>query len=373
MVLARHGAVEALSIQGLDGGQVRVLERSVRDAGGAVLANAAGTSALVLSPLVTAGELPGRLASWSEHAGALGQAIADVLVARSVTPPPVVARGHRLDFGARTLVMGILNVTPDSFSGDGIGNDVDAALALAQAMAAAGADIIDVGGESTRPGSTSVTAGEEAARVIPIIHALATRMRVPISVDTRKATVAAAAIEAGASIVNDIWGFLGDPDMAGVVASHPQAAAVLMHNRREPVYEDLLEEVSASLRRSVSVAVREGVDAEQLIVDPGFGFAKTPAHNIELVRRLGELRGLGRAILIGVSRKSTIGALTGGAPPDQRLEGSLALATLAVANGATIVRTHDVAATVRALRVVDAVVRGTPQEVRAAPMPGPTG
>jgi len=338
-----------------------------------VLASIRGGRALILAPLVSAAELPGRLESRGDHAAEVGRAIGEVLMVRAVPPPPVEARSRRLSLAERTLVMGIVNVTPDSFSGDGVGGDVGAAVALALAMVGDGADIIDIGGESTRPNSTPVSVDDEIARVVPVLRALAERTTVPLSIDTRKAHVAAAAIDAGAAIVNDVWGFRGDPEMSSVVSSHPDVAVILMHNKSEPVYADLLEEISASLRRSIHIAVDAGIDPERIIVDPGFGFAKTPAHNLELVRRLGELRGLGRAILIGVSRKSTIGVLTDHAPPEQRLDGSLALTALAVANGAHIVRTHDVASTVRALRVTDAVVRGTPAHVRDLPPPGPTG
>jgi dihydropteroate synthase len=211
------------------------------------------------------------------------------------------------------------------------------------------------------------------ARVLPVIEALAGRLPVPISIDTRKATVAAAALDAGATIVNDIWGLRGDPDMAGVVAAHPGTALVAMHNQQGTEYGDLLEDICLGLRQSLAVAETAGIPPEQVIIDPGFGFAKTPAHNLELVRRLGELLGLGHAVLVGPSRKSTIGLLVGDADQSLRLEGSVAFASLAVSAGAHMVRVHDVAATVRALRVADAVVRGTPEALRNLPIPGPTG
>jgi dihydropteroate synthase len=240
-------------------------------------------------------------------------------------------------------------------------------------MAAAGADIVDVGGESTRPGFTEVPVDQEMSRVLPVIREILARVDVAVSIDSRKAAVARAAIEAGAHIVNDIWGFQGDSEMVRVVAEHPDVSAILMHNKRDTEYVDLVREVTASLRTSIGIAVDAGIDAERLIVDPGFGFGKTPAQNLELLRRLGQLRGLGRPILAGLSRKSTIGLLTDDAPAGARLEGSLVMAALAVREGAHIVRVHDVAETVRAMRVVDAVVRGTPPSVRDAPRPGATG
>ncbi|HEX3606820.1 MAG TPA: dihydropteroate synthase, partial [Candidatus Dormibacteraeota bacterium] len=287
-------------------------------------------------------------------------------------PSPLPAGRHLLRFDQRTLVMGIVNATPDSFSGDGTGDDPAAAVARGLELAAAGADIVDVGGESTRPGGDGISAEVELARVLPVVRELAARLEVPVSIDTRKAAVARAALEAGAVIVNDIWGLRRDPEMAEVVAG-AGAAVVLMHNQAEPEYGDVVEDVCAGLRQSLALAEAAGIERERILVDPGLGFGKTPAHNLELIRRLGELRSLDRPLLVGPSRKSTIGALLGGAPPDRRLEGSLALCVLAAANGADLVRVHDVAETRRALRVADAVLRGTPEEILALPRPGPTG
>ena len=374
-VLAQRGAVEALAIRGLSSDQIRVIERLVADGGGEVLSNPNGDHAVLLMPLMTAGILPMQLAAWSDNTGEVGAAIAAVLMARGAPPPPLELPGHRLEFGKRTLVMGILNVTPDSFSGDGVGDDVTAALSRAQSLAAEGADIVDVGGESTRPSKTrdEVSADVEMARVLPVIRELTARLPIPISIDTRKANVAAAALEAGAVIVNDVWGLRGDPDMAGVVAARPGTGVVAMHNQHGTEYGDLMEDICLGLRESLAIAERAGIPPSQVIVDPGFGFAKTPAHNLELVRRLGELMGLGQAVLIGPSRKSTTGMLIGETDQAHRLEPSLALAVLSVQAGAHMVRVHDVAETVRALRATDAVVRGTPDALRALPIPGPTG
>jgi dihydropteroate synthase len=374
-VLAERGAVEALAVRGLSSDQIRVIERLVADGGGEVLSNANGDRAVLLMPLATAGILPMRLAAWSDNTGEVGAAIAAVLVARGAPPPPLELPGHRLEFGKRTLVMGILNVTPDSFSGDGVGDDVNAAVNRAQSLAAEGADIVDVGGESTRPSKTreAVSTEVEMARVLPVIRELAGRLSVPISVDTRKATVAAAALEAGAVIVNDVWGLRGDPVMAEVIAARPGTGVVAMHNQHGTDYGDLMEDICIALRESLAIAQRAGIPPSQVIIDPGFGFAKTPAHNLELVRRLGELMGMGHAVLIGPSRKSTTGMLIGEKDQAHRLEPSLALAVLSVQAGAHMVRVHDVAETVRALRAADAVVRGTPDALRDLPIPGPTG
>jgi dihydropteroate synthase len=269
--------------------------------------------------------------------------------------------------------MGVVNATPDSFSGDGLADDLGGAIALAERMVAEGADVIDVGGESTRPGSDPVDTATELRRVIPVVDALARRLQVPISVDTRKAEVARAAIAAGATMVNDVWGLRGDPEMAPVIAAAPEVALVAMHNRRGHQEGALLAEVARGLRGSLLVAARSGIAAERVVVDPGFGFGKTPVQNLELVRRLGELGGIGCPLLLGASRKSTIGLLLGGAPPELRLEGTLALCVVAVAAGAEMVRVHDVAAVSRGLRVADAVLREVPEAVRLAPAPGPTG
>ena len=375
IVLAERGAVEALALQGLATDQSRVLERLVVQGGGAMLTNAGGDRAVVLMPLLTAGSLPEQLAAWSDRTGEVGAAIADVLVARGTPPAPLELPGRRFTFSERTLVMGILNVTPDSFSGDGVGDDVAAAVARAVLLQEEGADIVDIGGESTRPSKLreEVSAEVEMARVLPVIRELAGTLTVPMSIDTRKGAVAAAALEAGAVIVNDVWGLRGDPDMAGVVAAHPGTGVVVMHNQHTTEYGDLMEDICLGLRQSLAAAELAGIPAAQVIVDPGFGFAKTPAHNLELIRRLGELSGLGHAVLVGPSRKSTIGLLTDGADQSLRLEGSIAFATLAVQAGAHMVRVHDVGATARALRVADAVVRGTPNSLRDVPIPGPTG
>jgi dihydropteroate synthase len=264
-------------------------------------------------------------------------------------------------------VMGIVNATPDSFSGDGLfgaGPDADPGrplrIGLAQAgrMVAEGADLLDVGGESTRPGHAAVDADEEARRVVPIVVALrAAHPDAPISIDTTKAPVAAAALDAGASLVNDVWGVSDDDELVRLAAERA-VPIVLMHNRAEPRYRDLMPEVVDDLRRAIDRALRVGCAWESLIVDPGFGFGKTPEHNLTLLRELGALRVLGRPILLGTSRKSTLGRVLD-LPPDQRLEATLATTALGIAAGADIIRVHDVLANVRAARMTDAVVRGT--------------
>ena len=269
--------------------------------------------------------------------------------------PLLLPHGRWLTFGPPVPVMGIVNATPDSFSDGGAFVTPEAAAAHGARLAAEGAAILDIGGESTRPGAIPVAADEEVARVIPVIAALGGLVETPISIDTSKALVAAAAIAAGATVVNDVWGFQRDPEMARVVADSG-AAAVLMHNRTQadPTL-DVIADVLGFLSRSIDLALSAGVAEARLIVDPGFGFGKTPAQNLALIRRLGEISALGRPVLLGVSRKSTIGALTGQTRPADRLAGSLAAGLIGVANGAAILRVHDVAPHVQALRVAQAI------------------
>jgi len=285
-----------------------------------------------------------------------------------------VTRFRRWEFawGTRTYIMGIINMTPDSFSGDGLGYDVDAAMAQASRFVEEGADILDVGGQSTRPPiaarvearvSGGVRAGpsqpvdeeEELRRVIPVVERLARDLPVPISIDTYRSAVARRAIEAGAAMVNDVWGLKHDPAVAQVAAK-AGAPLILMHNQKGTEYRDLVPEVVAGLRGSMDAALRASVPREHIIVDPGFGFGKTREHNLELLRRLRELTVLGRPILVGTSRKSTIGAVLD-LPVDQRVEGTAATVAIAIANGADIVRVHDVRYMARVARMADAVVR----------------
>jgi len=372
-LLAEHGAGEAILIEGLRSDQTRVLERAVREGGGQCVAAGDGDRALILAAVAVVAAVAARLSDWGQQTQDLGAELSRVLTGRQARLP-LRCGSHTLEVGARTLVMGVVNATPDSFSGDGTGDDIEAAVQQGLRLIAEGADILDIGGESTRPHSTEVDAAQERRRVLPVIERLAGRSTVPLSIDTRKASVAKAAVNAGCLIVNDIWGLRGDPGMATVVAENPQTLVVAMHNQRGTGTSgtDLLADVARGLRESLLVAARHGVAEERIIVDPGFGFGKTPAGNLELVRRLGELRSLGRPVLLGASRKSTIGLILEGAPPQQRVEGSVALAVLGVSQGADLIRTHDVAATVKALRVTDAVVRGLPEHLRRAASPGPT-
>jgi dihydropteroate synthase len=252
--------------------------------------------------------------------------------------------------------MGVLNVTPDSFFDGGLFVELEAAFARAEQMAAEGADVIDVGGESTRPGAEPVSADEELRRVVPVLERLAEKLETPLSIDTSKAAVARSALEAGASFVNDVTALRGDPEMAAVVAD-AEAQLCLMHMRGEPRtmqedprYGDVVSEVRAFLEQRLAFAVGEGVAEDRIWLDPGIGFGKTLDHNLELIRRLGEIAAIGRPVVVGASRKRFIGALTG-RPEGDRLAGSLAAAVLAFERGASMLRVHDVGPTRDALAI----------------------
>jgi dihydropteroate synthase len=282
----------------------------------------------------------------------------------SATSASMMRIGPReFGWGERTYVMGICNVTPDSFSGDGLvgagdlAAAIDRTVAQARAMVAEGADLVDIGGESTRPGHVPVSAADEIARVVPAITAVrAAFPYLPISIDTTKPEVAEAAIDAGADLLNDVWGVRPDESMVRVAADR-RRPIVLMHNRAEPSYDDVVAEVVADLRAAIARAERAGVEPASIVVDPGIGFGKTADHNVTLLRGLSALRELGRPILLGTSRKSTLGRILD-LPVEERLEGTLATTALGVAAGVDIVRVHDVRPNARAARVADAIVRG---------------
>jgi len=267
-----------------------------------------------------------------------------------------VADGETLAWGTRTYVMGIINVTPDSFSGDSLGNDAAAAVDLSLRFQDEGADILDIGAESTRPGHRPVSVEEELQRLMPALEAVARRVELPISVDTHKAQVARRAVDAGAVIINDIWGLKAESALARVAADSG-TGLVLMHNQQGTAYRDLLPDVISSLQSSVATALEAGVPRENIIIDPGIGFGKTPDHNLAVLAGLDRLKTVGYPILVGTSRKSTLGLLLH-LPVDQRIEATAATVALAIAGGADIVRVHDVKEMVRICRVTDAVIRG---------------
>jgi dihydropteroate synthase len=275
----------------------------------------------------------------------------------SVSPlPPTICDAGTFIWGAKTYVMAIINATPDSFSGDGIAESPDIAGDLASAAVANGADVVDIGAESTRPGHQPIDANEELTRLLPVLHAVSARVDVPLSVDTSKAAVADAALRAGASMINDVRGFTQDPDIAAVVAAYG-VPAVIMHDLPSDGRGDLVTGIVRELSRRLDRAVVAGIAWERLIVDPGFGFGKDWRQNLELLRRLGELRVLGRPILVGTSRKGTIGRVLR-LPEHDRVEGTAAAVALAIAAGADIVRVHDVQPMTRVVQMSDAVIRG---------------
>ncbi len=274
-------------------------------------------------------------------------------------PPPLTIREREFAWGRRTYVMGILNITLDSFSGDGLGYDVEAAVAQGRRFAAEGADILDVGGESTRPDFDPISADDEIGRVLPVIERLLAEVDIPVSVDTAKAGVAQAALAAGAHLLNDVSGLRHDPEMAALVARFG-VPAVVMHNQRDRPFRDVMGDIRDGLQASVALAEAAGVPRERLIIDPGFGFGWTPEQNLEMLRRLEELSDFGLPILVGTSRKSAIGAVLD-LPVEERLMGTAATVAIAIARGADIVRVHDVKEMVQVCRMADAVVR-TPVE-----------
>ncbi len=278
-------------------------------------------------------------------------------------------RKFSLPFGMRTFIMGILNTSPDSFSGDGVA-ETTRAVEKGLKLAADGADIIDVGGQSTRPGSREVSIKAEIQRTTPVIEKLASRLKIPISIDTYKSEVAKAAFSAGAAILNDISGLKFDRKMADVAAEFG-VPVVLMHIRKTPAtmqkgriyYRDVVGAIKKYLGESVEIAKKSGIDEGKIIVDPGIGFGKTVAHNLEIIRRLKEIKEMGYPVLVGPSRKSMIGKILN-LPVEERIEGTAAVVAVSVANGADIVRVHDVKQMKRVAAMTDAIVRGRWENVK---------
>lgn len=343
------------------GGAQALIGRVATGVGAAVLL---GTEEQIERVLAEVAEAPGQGTALADE---IRRAIERYRTGPEMPPPEILPdpRARRLfdEMSRRTLVMGILNVTPDSFSDGGVFLDEDAAAARGIEMAEQGADIIDVGGESTRPGAEPVPPEEEIRRTAPVIERLSTA-GLAVSIDTYHAATVRAALDAGAVMVNDISGCSFDENMR-VLAAERKVPAVLMHIKgtprdmqKDPTYADLMGEICAFLRERLADAVEAGIDERLLIIDPGFGFGKKVEHNLELLRRLRELTSLGRPILAGTSRKSTIGHVLGGLPPEERLEGTAATVALSIANGANIVRVHDVREMARVAKMTDAVVRG---------------
>jgi dihydropteroate synthase len=380
-IMAPKGLFRALKLEGVEAGEAKGLKEGMLALGGeAVLSQAAYRDEAVTTDVLLLGTLShyqrlttklhdGSSLALMAIADALEQALANYegqsLQALTIGPTT-------FEWGKRTYIMGIVNVTPDSFSGDGLAGDVEAAVAQAKRFVEEGADILDVGGESTRPGAEPVPAEEELRRVLPVVGGIARETGAVICIDTYKAEVARRALDAGAHMVNDVWGLRLDPDLAPLVAERG-VPVVIMHNRSTPKaaawvarlggryegvkYQDLMADVIRELRQGLARALEAGIARERIIVDPGIGFGKTTAQNLTLLNRLDELRVLGCPILAGPSRKSFIG-YTLDLPLDQRLEGTAATVVLCIDRGADIVRVHDVREMVRVARMTDAVVRG---------------
>ena len=282
------------------------------------------------------------------------------LLLATLEPPKtriLKCRGMELRLGERTLVMGILNITPDSFSDGGRYYSIESAIAQANRMVEEGVDILDIGAESTRPQHEEVSAEEEWRRLEPVLKALLAQVAVPVSIDTYKASVAAKALEAGAHLINDVWGLQKDPDMARVVGEY-QAPVIVMHNQEGTSYNHLMGDMMTFLRRSIERAEAQGLSGDQIIVDSGIGFGKTAEQNLEVMARLAEFRSLGHPLLLGTSRKSFIGKILDQTVVEERLEGTLATSVLGVVAGVDIIRVHDVLANRRAVQMADAILRG---------------
>lgn len=274
----------------------------------------------------------------------------------SCRKPELNCRGYNLPLGERTLIMGILNITPDSFSDGGKFFNTDVAVNHAREMLEMGADIIDIGGESTRPTSDPVPLEEELERVIPVLKKLIREIDAPISVDTYKAETARQALLEGAHIINDVWGLKADPEMAGVVAEYEDVPVVMMHNQKGTMYNSLMDDILGSLNESVDIALQAGVRKENIILDPGIGFGKDTDQNLEVMNRLWEFKTLGYPVLLGTSRKSMIGN-TLGLPVTERVEGTGATVCYGIAQGVDIVRVHDIKEMARVVKMTDAMVR----------------
>jgi dihydropteroate synthase len=362
-------AVVALILENVPLGDADLLETLIRNAGGCVaeprdLEAGPGTRALAL--IAPRGVLAAVLAQASEGAAAdVARVAAEALEHHGRRVFEIVMGSRRLTIGPRPLIMGILNVTPDSFSDGGLFRDPARAVDQARRLVDEGADIIDVGGESTRPGSDPVPEDEELARVLPVVETLAGRVDVPLSIDTRHARVAREAVAAGACLINDVTGLRGDPDMPRAVAE-TGAGAVLMHMLGEPKsmqdrphYRHVVADVCRNLRQGMALAAAAGVPQERVLVDPGIGFGKTLAHNLALLARLDELRTLGRPVLVGPSRKRFLGEITGVADPAERIAGTVAACVMAAQRGAAVLRVHDVRPVREALTVAEAIARGS--------------
>lgn len=359
-----RGPRRAMLVGPLSLAEAQAVRKAAQDAGAmAVMAKVAGRADPSRADLLVMGSMEELAAAAAAVQGEVGERME--AARRSFAAPvrrTLRCQERELRLGQKTLVMGIVNVTPDSFSGDGLGANAEAAIAQGRRMVAEGADLLDVGGESTRPGSEPVGEEEELGRVLPVVEGLAAELDVPISIDSYKSAVVRAALAKGASMVNDISGLHADEAVAQA-AAEAGAAVVVMHiqgtprdMQKDPKYADVIGEIGEYLEEGIAVARAAGVGEDQIVVDPGIGFGKTLEHNLEILRRLRELRCLGCPVMVGTSRKSMIGTILS-LPVGERVEGTAATVALAVAGGADIVRVHDVKEISRVARVADAIVR----------------
>jgi dihydropteroate synthase len=368
-LMAPKAVLRAIKLKGIRPTAANIIKQDMLSLGGEA-ATSAGTidhsvketDVLLFGTLKQLGQLAKKLRMHQFSLLKISKEIETALKNYDSIPKSMKIGPRTLDFGRRTYIMGILNVTPDSFSDGGKFYRVDDAIAQAEKMLEDGADIVDVGGESTRPGARAVTAEEEIKRVMPVIRALSRIKGAAISIDTRRARVARAALDAGADMINDVSGLRYDKKMAAV-AGRSKTPVCVMHMQgmpqnmqKNPAYKDLMGEIISYLEESIAIAKNAGILHEKILVDPGIGFGKTLEHNLEILKRLRELKVLGQPILVGPSRKSMIGKVLG-LPVEERVEGTVAAAAIAIANGADIVRVHDVKEIKRVVRMTDAIVR----------------
>lgn len=366
-IMAPKGQFYCLRVSGLSGIALSLLKQEMLAKGGeaalprhAALLNEVPGDALLMGTTAQFQRLLEKLLLQPFGLSELASEISEAFKRFNNSPRPLTIGDKTFQWGSRTYVMGIINMTPDSFSGDGLGKmseDIRFQSLLAQVdrFQSEGTDILDIGGESTRPGAETVEAEEEKRRVVPVVRILKSHTMLPISVDTQKAVVAEAALEQGAHIINDIWGLQGDPAMARVIGAYG-AGIVVMHNKNDKTYTDLMGEIISFLDRSINIALKNNIPQEKIWVDPGIGFGKTREQNLEVIDRLHELRVLGCPILLGTSRKSVIG-LTLDLPVEERLEGTAATVAIGIARGTDIIRVHDIKSMVRTAKMTDAIVR----------------
>ncbi len=361
-LMASKGVFRVLKLSGLTPVQANILKQEMLARGaeaavnrGVIDGSAAKTDVLLMGTLNQYKAVLPKLKMQAFGLPKLADQIEEVLDNLEKRPTRLLCRDRDLYLGERTLVMGILNITPDSFSDGGVNMDPGEAEERAFQMVEEGADIIDVGGESTKPGHTPVTLQEELKRVMPVLKRISGKIPVPVSIDTSKAETARQSLETGVRIVNDQRAFRGDPQMPNIVARYG-AAVILMHNQQGTEYKDMLGEMVRYFRESMDIAEAAGINRDAIIIDPGIGFGKTVEGNLEAILKLPELACLGRAVLVGASRKSVIGKVLD-LPVDQRLEGTAVTVALSIAGGADIVRVHDVREMARVVKMTDAIVR----------------